>query len=213
MRLIDKQYRQRYLFPARWRWDCTTSCLGETDPQGLQGSAFSDCIKTYKNILFQKSRCYEASLGRGLSNHHPPQSQKLSALWLLFVFPLDFFGLSFVLSGWNREKEWICDLLDEISDCPGSISHLWMQEPWCFLSCHLLLYQPFSWCKKVCLCNVPTKQKKCDYLVQVHLLLAKQKHGHVLFFVGFRTVRGKIAGLFIPQDLLNDICPTFSLNW
>ena len=93
MRLIDKQYRQRYLFPARWRWDCTTSCLGETDPQGLQGSAFSDCIKTYKNILFQKSRCYEASLGRGLSNHHPPQSQKLSALWLLFVFPLDFLGL------------------------------------------------------------------------------------------------------------------------
>jgi hypothetical protein len=89
-------------------------------------------------------------------------------------------------------------LLDVISDCPDSISHSGCKSPGfsCHASCSFI--NRFCACKKVCLCNVPTKQKM--WLSRVSPL-AKQKHGHLLFFVGFRTGREKIAGLFILHDL------------
>ena len=43
--------------------------------------------------------------------------------------------------------------------------------------------------------------------------LCKTIHCHVLFFVRFRTFREKIAGLFIPEDLLKDVFPTSSSIW
>ena len=38
-------------------------------------------------------------------------------------------------------------------------------------------------------------------------------HCHAMFLVGCETLKEKIAGFFIPQDLLNDIFPTSSSIW
>ena len=85
-----------------------------------------DCVKT--GFVSPKSLLW--SKGRGLSNHHPPQSHKPSTLGMLFVFPLDFLGL--VLCSVNEIAKrngfvW-CNLR-----LPPHISHLWMQEAMEFL--------------------------------------------------------------------------------
>ncbi|CAK9075232.1 unnamed protein product [Durusdinium trenchii] len=49
MKLLIAHELQNIPLPTsgRWYWYCTTSCLGETNPQGLQRSAFNDCVNTF----------------------------------------------------------------------------------------------------------------------------------------------------------------------
>ena len=116
---------------ARRHWDCTTSCLGETNPQGLQRSAMT--VWLCKNgFCFTKV----VAMKQGERSFQPSPTSKSKAFrsWAAIRVSSWFLGLSLVLSGWNCEKEWICDLLDVISDCPDSISHSGCKSPG--ISCH-----------------------------------------------------------------------------
>ena len=136
MKLIDKTKQASiYFFPARWHCDCTTSCLGETNPQGLQRSAMT--VWLCKNgFCFSKVVALQVW---GEVFPSPTSKSKAFHSWDAIRVSSWFLGLNFVLSQWNCEKEWVC----LISDCPHTSGTSGCKKPWYFLSCQLFLYQPF----------------------------------------------------------------------
>ena len=138
MKLIDKTKQASiYFFPARWHCDCTTSCLGETNPQGLQRSAMT--VWLCKNgFCFSKVVALQV-WGEVFS--WPTLKWKAFHSWVAIRVCSWFVGLSFVLSRMKLRKG--MGLFDVISDCPHTSVTSGCKKPWNFLSCQLLLYQPF----------------------------------------------------------------------
>ena len=116
-----------YLFPCKAALGLHHQLFG-WDKSARTAEKCNDCLTVKTGFVSPKSLLW--SKGRGLSNHHPPQSHKPSTLGMLFVFPLDFLGL--VLCSVNEIAKrngfvW-CNLR-----LPPHISHLWMQEAMEFL--------------------------------------------------------------------------------